>query len=532
MAWILISLLTLAFNVKLALAGTANVRSLFAEGQQVFSKGEYEKAAKVFGKTLEKFPDHEPSLLYLGKSLFRLKRYDEAWIAFQNIKEQNLNSESKYEFGYTAYRKKIWDRASETLKTIPESDANYDIAMYYTGVALINLNQLREASTYLKKAIILPPRFAGSRRNLLAYIKGELAHQELVAKQTSESNSQPPSKSRPFTFKPETLEDQEEEQPQESATGSFNPKRSFGIFYDQSNIRHEMSGVSKASGKRMSAGAYVQGSVASSESDAGYFVGLEAKGGKSIKSGNAIPIGISDFETIDVWEKLLPWYRDNGQVSEILVNFKPGLQFIAPSWTGQVYAAFKMNNSGDYSNQSTGAGGIANISLGQHDLELGAEGARWHGDNYSNLTAYSAYAQSLFKISDRFLLDIGAARHLLQNDDDRLETPVGFNQIKARAELSFGLGFKLSGSGSLMNLENHLKLNNQGGSTTADGSRIGFGAGFEWSPLKWLSLEIKQNINKYTWRNVSPVQNELTWDGSVANFEDISSIYVKFYRSL
>ena len=527
-----VSLLAFFINFWPAQAGSVNVRALFAEGQQIFANGSYEKAAQAFGKALEKYPDHQPSLIFLGKSLFRLKRYDEAWVAFQHIKEETLDNETKYEFGYTAYRNKTWERASESLKSIPEADGNYDIAMYYTGVALINQNLLREASVYLKRAIILPPRFAGSRRNLLAYIKGELAHQELVTKQTQESNLTPPPKSKPFAPKPEILEDQEQEEQQDRATGSFDPKRSFGVFYDQSNIRQEMSGVAKSSGRRISAGGYAQGSIASSPSGIGYYAELSAKGGKSLKSGNAIPIGISDYETIDVWENLLPWYRDNGPSSEVLANLKPGLQYIASDWAGQVYAAFKMYSAGDHSNLSTGAGGSASKDFHNYNLKFGAEGAHWHGETYSNLTAYSTYAQSKISISDRFLLDIGVARHLLQNEDDRLETPVGFNQIKTRAELSFGLGFKLSGSCSYMELENHLKLNNQGGSTTADASRIGFGVGFEWSPLKWLSFEMKQNINKYTWRNVSPIQNQLTWEGSVANYEDISSIYVKIYRSM
>lgn len=508
-------------------AETANVRLLFADAQQIYASGDFEKASKAFARNLEKFPDHGPSQLFLGKSLFRLQRYEDAWAVFQKLSNEPLDQESKYETGYSAYRNKSWKRGSEILMSIPESSPSFDLAMYYAAVCLINLNRLIEAEQALKKSIVLPPRFAASRKNLLNYVKGELANQS--SPQTSPQNS--PAKQQKAVLKPETIEDEFTEDLNDKGTGSSSPKRSLGVFYDLQSLKQNMNGVDTASGTYQRSGAYFQGSYESNASGFGYFADFSGEGSQANTSGNAVSTGLTIFQREDIWPSLLEKISEKGPKTDLRFSLKPGISYQIESLNFGLFGILRLVDNGDSSNRGAGGGTRLLRQFGKFRLNFAAEASSWSSDVYAPLTSFSGLLEGQLLFSGDFTLNFALSRQVLDASEERLEIPLGLSQAQLKVAQGLGFGLSVDASGSLMELDSLLKTNPQGGSTTADGTQVSWEVGLNWSPLKWLVLSVNQYISNYTWSHIDPEGNRPTWDGSVPDYEELSALNIKIYRT-
>jgi tetratricopeptide (TPR) repeat protein len=528
---VLLFIVIALFKVPFAYGESANVRFLFAEGQQIYGSGDFERAAKVFARNLEKYPDHGPSQLFLGKSLYRLQRYENAWTVFQKIPNESLDQESRYESGYSAYRNKNWKRGADALTTIPESSPSFDLAMYYAAVCLINLNRLTEAEQALKKSIVLPPRFAASRKNLLAYVKAEQASQ--ASNQPSNQTSNPPivPKTQKPSLKSVTIEEELSDDSFEKGTGSDSPKRSFGLFYELQSVKQNMNGVRTASGNFQRSGGFVKGTFQSSSSGFGFYADFSGEGGPASKSGDSVPTGLTVFQKEDSWPNLLARIKENGTTTDYRFSVKPGMEFQSEGFQVGLFGILKLADNGDSSNRGAGGGGKLSSQFGKLSLAMSGEASRWTSDVYEEVTSFSGYISSEILFSSDFSLILEASRQVIEHSETRLEVPLGHNQLRLEAKQGLGFGLSLDGSGSLMTLENSLKNNTQGGSTTGDGLGVTWGVGLTWSPLKWMSLSFEQYLSNYTWTGIDPQVNQPTWDGSVPDYEELSVLSLKIYRT-
>ena len=521
----------LCLCLRIAQAETANVRLLFADAQQIYASGDFEKAAKAFARNLEKFPDHGPSQLFLAKSLFRLHRYENAWSVFQKLANDPLDQESKYEAGYSAYRNKSWKRGSEILSSIPESSPSFDLAMYYAAVCLINLNRLSEAEQALKKSIVLPPRFAASRKNLLSYVKGELSNQTSPqsSPQTTPQNS--PAKQQKPVLKPETIEEEFTEESNDKGTGSSAPKRSLGLFYDLQSYKQNMAGIDTASGTYQRSGAYVQGSYESATSGYGYFADFSGEGSQANASGNAVSTGLTIFQKEDIWPSLLGKISQKGPKTDLRFSLKPGISYQMDSMNVGAFGILRLVDNGDSSNRGGGGGARLFKQVGKFKINIAAEASSWTSDVYAPLTSYSGLLESQLVFGGDFTLNFGISRQVLDASEESVEIPLGLSQANFKVAQGLGFGLSVDASGSFATLDNLLKTNPQGGSTTADGTQVSWEVGLNWSPLKWFVFSINQYISNYTWSHVDPEVNRPTWDGSVPDYEELSTLNFKFYRA-
>lgn len=128
------------------------LRNYAKEGQDQYRKHNYVNAAELFKKALAKTPDHWPSMVDLGLSYYKLKKYDESISISQKVLKSPLQSPPDW-------------GASTKLK----GNAAYNLGKAYEAKGM-----LQEAYKYYSKSYELEP--TKTRKNTLSRIQKKYNH--------------------------------------------------------------------------------------------------------------------------------------------------------------------------------------------------------------------------------------------------------------------------------------------------------------------------------------------------------------------
>ena len=82
------------------------VRGMFQVAQEYYEAGKYNQALGAYDALLRKYPGHEPAMMQLAKTLYRLDRIKDAYGVFAKINPQDLDPETAYEYGWSFYTNK------------------------------------------------------------------------------------------------------------------------------------------------------------------------------------------------------------------------------------------------------------------------------------------------------------------------------------------------------------------------------------------------------------------------------------------
>ena len=188
---------------KLAAVSQNNAETLKYAAQGFMILGDYERAVKEF-KTVSALAPQMPKInFYIGQSLIRLNRFDEAEAAFQKELQTNPSDESsKYHLALTLIERKI--RTDEAIKLLNEAiatrfdyaDALYQLGKIYnekgeTAKAIEQLETAANSDTkkdYIHYQLSIAYRKAGKKEDADRELK---VYQELKAENRKLNNLMP-----------------------------------------------------------------------------------------------------------------------------------------------------------------------------------------------------------------------------------------------------------------------------------------------------------------------------------------------------
>ena len=165
---------------------TPNVRVMFDSAQRLFDGGKYSDALNAYENLLRKYSGHMPAQIQMAKTLYRLDRIKEAQVLFARInpKDQDLDAETSYEYGWSFYTIKAWDGALVGMQRVPAGHSLFDLANYYGAISAIKLKRYDLAEDMLDKAVVLPDKLAKSRTMYIKHVQAlRLMHERAALAQ-------------------------------------------------------------------------------------------------------------------------------------------------------------------------------------------------------------------------------------------------------------------------------------------------------------------------------------------------------------
>jgi hypothetical protein len=148
-----------------------DVRKTFAAGKKDYEQNRLSEAAKQFQGIVNKFPDHEPSLIFLGKIHYRDKKYQEAGKYFSRVSPKGQDPETLFEMGMTYTQLGLYREGIACLEAVPAGHQSYDLANFYAGRSALRLKQYEKARSLLRNATILPDTLAEQRKIYLEHVQ-------------------------------------------------------------------------------------------------------------------------------------------------------------------------------------------------------------------------------------------------------------------------------------------------------------------------------------------------------------------------
>ena len=139
---------------------------LYKKATILYDQQKYDDAISIYSRILKTYPGHEPSRTYIAKSLYRLGRSNQAYKVFAQLKLDNLDPETSYEYGQTFFRKKKFETAYKAFKRIPNGHPLFDLSSYYGGVCAIRMKKYSEALDLFDQAVVLPSKLMASKKTL------------------------------------------------------------------------------------------------------------------------------------------------------------------------------------------------------------------------------------------------------------------------------------------------------------------------------------------------------------------------------
>jgi tetratricopeptide (TPR) repeat protein len=139
------------------------VRQKFDRAQKLYNAKKFGEAAIAYDQIIRRYPGHEPSLIQLAKSLYKLDRYRDAYNVFTKINPQYLDPETSYQYGWSFYKNKQYEGALYGFKRVPKGYSLFDLANYYGAISAIKMKEYDIASDMLDKAMVLPDKLAKSK---------------------------------------------------------------------------------------------------------------------------------------------------------------------------------------------------------------------------------------------------------------------------------------------------------------------------------------------------------------------------------
>lgn len=148
-----------------------DVRKTFAAAKKDFEQNRMSEAARQFQNIVNKFPDHEPSLVFLGKIHYRDKKFQEAGKYFSRVNPKGQDPETLFEMGMTYTQLGRYREGISCLEAVPAGHQSYDLANFYAGRSALRLKQYEKARGFLRNATILPDTLADQRKIYLDHVQ-------------------------------------------------------------------------------------------------------------------------------------------------------------------------------------------------------------------------------------------------------------------------------------------------------------------------------------------------------------------------
>lgn len=158
--------------------GRISVGKLFNSAMAKFEAAQYQEALVAFDRLLQRYPGFQPTNKMMGRTLYKLDRYPEAWSFFIKVPPQELDPDTAYEFGVVAFNARQYEPALMAFKKVPDGHSWHDLAGYYGGLSAIKLKKYDEAERLLRQAQVLPDRLARSRAVYLKHVQSIKLMQE------------------------------------------------------------------------------------------------------------------------------------------------------------------------------------------------------------------------------------------------------------------------------------------------------------------------------------------------------------------
>lgn len=176
----------------------AGVRAMHEAAQELFDAGKYDAAVNASESLLRKYPGYEAAILLLARAQYKLDHFRDASIIFDRVNLSHLDTEGSYEYGWTYYSVKNWEKALAGFKRVTPGHALYDLANYYGGICALKLKKYDDAEDLFEKAVVLPDKLARSRSVYIKHIQAlRLMHQKSQLAKERESEREALEKTPP-----------------------------------------------------------------------------------------------------------------------------------------------------------------------------------------------------------------------------------------------------------------------------------------------------------------------------------------------
>jgi len=137
------------------------VKILLNEGNELFEKKKYKEALVKYEEIKEKIPEFYQINLNIGNCYYELEDYDSAIPHYQAILEQESeNSDALLSLGNIYLEKGELEKGMELLDKLPDKDITSPVTLYNIGTNLFNRGKIEAAAQYYEKAVAMEPSMA------------------------------------------------------------------------------------------------------------------------------------------------------------------------------------------------------------------------------------------------------------------------------------------------------------------------------------------------------------------------------------
>lgn len=502
-------------------SNTGGVRFMFDRAQKFYRAEKFGEAVIAYDQILKKYPTHEPSMIQMAKSLYRLERFRESFNVFTKINPQYLDPETSYQYGWTFYKSKKYEGALYAFNRVPKGYSLFDLANYYGAISAIKLKKYEDAADMLDKAMVLPDKLAKSKvlyhKHIQALLvmkkKSELAQErhnarrKLRAKRSKRPGSVPP---------PTTISESTEHKHK----GTMSIYRAASIEHASESQTIDFHGFNKQffQSETTSFNGYggplipIPYILDDRQAAIGAQVFLSVE--KKIKSGDEqrVIVDESNQDLLRIQE------QDLGQTDTNAGSFDiaPWMEFplIGESWLligGSFYFYYPEFNRGDRFGTRKG---YMKVSGPFHGVDISGDMAyseNVDSETLATTTIISGEGTANYATKDGLSLLMVGKHKVFDYLRDEMNGPDTFSSISIAGEQSLPFGFAFKATGSADSQSNYINYNIPNfGAVSADGVTYTGIMKLYFSPpvMEFLALSVQQLFSYNQWN----VQNEAAVD--------------------
>lgn len=508
------------------------VTALFNEAQNHYKAGKYGEAIAGYDQIIKRFPSHQPSIVQMAKSFYRLDRMKDAYAIFARVNPAGLDAESSYEYGWSFYKAEQWQGALYGFARVPKGHALFDLANYYGGICAIRLRNYEAAEEMLERAVVLPDKLSKSRQLYLKYVatlqllkqKSELdavrrKERELLAEARKSAKDDSADKDG----KP--VVDNDKHKGKKSVTKDA--KVGFSTFRqttDYHGFKEETYDVQLAQFSLYS-GVLAPLPVGIKERKAAFGLQLMLKAEDRNAKGAETRVIID--ETNDDLTRVLAGQKENQHSKSGIVSAEPWFEFPLPEdvWLavgGELYFTY-----GDFERQNRSGTRKAYVGLA-------GEG---NGLDYTAGFSYQEVLNTDTLATTTILEGLGSLAHSFEHDfamklngshklydylmtNLNLNGPDSLTAVVVSATQGLPWGFGLAGETGYLYQGNHTVFDlPRFGQVSANGQTTHIKLALKAAPAPWFSASIEQLFQMTQW-DVDPAEVQEVYELNVPNYLD------------
>jgi hypothetical protein len=492
-----------------------------------YNSGDFQSSAKTFSKILKKYKAHTPSITHLALSLYKLEKYDGAYIYFSKLQKYDLPRSAYFEFAYSHYLKKKWRKAAKHFSTIEKSHPLYDLSMYYAGVCFYNLNKYSLSKKYLRRAIILPSRFSSSRRTLLKLSNKLISDKAQSPYQNSQLKEETRKKSPQLKVSKVELNNIFNDALLRKSSTNFNItgiNRHISRMYFNGKNESSSSSVTSIN---INSGLHTKLSNSNVGSDvnlAGYIFNREPS-----------LTNLNFDDDINIKEKIITNLGSEKSLTVVSVGFSPWIEIPISGWFLGIEVPL-LNHSGDFKDSSE----VQEYNPSAY-LESRNQAVTYKAKITSKaivIDSKNHYSNTQGKVSANLdfpsdtIIDLSYSNIIHNYESDFSSGPASTQKLSFLARQLLPLDAELNGNLSVTAIKNQVTSFNESTSITADGTKFDFSGKLILRFSNWLKLSLNQGFSSYSWSNHLPNNSQTTWETFVPEFEDTFTATLSIDKNL